>query len=156
MQLGVRPRFLRIALFVLLATLLFALIAPNLLRRRMARSEISPQTDICNIHRAVKAYTAEKGALPPTMSALRGRVVAGLSCDAPPCEYRFYHYRYTAMQGSGKPRYSITAHPVEGNGTSFYVDETGVVRYTLEDREATSSDRTDDYIVRPCKASIPE
>ncbi len=143
-------------LLILIAALLFAIVTPNLLRRRMARSEISPQTDICNIHRAVKAYTAEKGILPPTMSALRGRVVSGLSCDSPPCEYRFYHYRYTTTQDSGKPRYSISAHPVDGGGTSFYVDETGVVRYTLEDREATSSDRTDDYIVRPCKPTDPD
>jgi len=50
-----------------------------------------------------------------------------------------YQFHYTRM---GKDAYTITARPVEPeNGLrSFFTDQTGVIRSTKEDREATDTD----------------
>lgn len=139
----VRSKFLLIALACLVGSVLFAIAAPNLLRRRMADCEHSPAQDVHAIDKAVKAYMAEHGTTPPALSSLKGRIVPALSCDDSDCEYRSYrfHYAASASPSPSEPRYSISAQPIGAHSYSFYLDETGVLRYTDEDRAATSSDR---------------
>jgi hypothetical protein len=136
----VRSGFLLIALACLAVSLLFAIAVPNLLRWRLASSEISAPGDLQHIDEAVKAYIAEHGTPPPALSSLRGRIVPDLSCDAPTCDYRSYRFHYAVSQGSSKARYSISAQALRWHWRSFYVDETGVVRSTEENRAATASD----------------
>lgn len=148
----VRSGFLKIAVACLAVTVLIALAVPTLLRRRIAAGcEITAPKDLCDIDRAVKAYMVEHGTTPPALSSLHGRIVPALSCDAPACEYRFYRFRYTASQGSSKPRYSISAQALSGTGSSFYLDESGLLRHTHENREATNSDPSAAEVALPCK-----
>lgn len=136
----VRSGFLVVAVLCLAVTLLFALAAPHVLRRMTEGCEHSAAQDLCDISRAVTAYMAEHGATPPALSSLHGRVVPALSCDAPECDYRSYRFRYTTSAGSRERRYSISAQALSQRGSSFYVDESGVLRYTHENREATNTD----------------
>ncbi len=135
----VRKNFRLIAAACLLA-LLFAIAAPNLLRHRMAQSEHSAPQMVRAIDLAVRAYVAEYGTTPPALSSLKGRLTPALSCDAPACEFIGYRLRYTPSPGS--PRYSISAQPTtpRTGARSFYMDETGVLRYTKENRVATARD----------------
>ncbi len=137
----VRKQFLILALTCLFVALVVAFIVPNLLRWRFAQGEHSVTGEIHAIDEAVKAYTAEHGATPPTLSSLKGRITPALSCDASGCESIGYHFQYAASAGS-KPHYTITAEPVSPSTGiySYYLDETGVLRRTKENRPATSSD----------------
>jgi type II secretory pathway pseudopilin PulG len=137
----VRTKFLLIAVACLVLSVLFAVAAPYLLRRRIGEgSEHSAAQDLQAIDAAVKAYIAEHGTTPPALNSLKGRIVLALSCDASACDYRSYRFHYTASPSSSKPTYSISAQPLHLQGRSFYLDETGVLRYTGENRAATSSD----------------
>jgi len=52
-------------------------------------------------------------------------------------------YTFTVSTGTGNATYTIDARPItyDETGTrSFFADETGVIRYTTEDRPATSED----------------
>ena len=137
----VRKKFLIVALTCLFVALVFAFIVPNLLRWRVAQGEHSVTGEIRAIDEAVKAYSAEHGTVPPSLSSLKGHITPALACDAPSCEFIGYRFQYTASAGS-KPHYTITAQPVSPTTGiySYYLDETGVLRRTKENRAATSSD----------------
>jgi len=52
-------------------------------------------------------------------------------------------YTFTVSTGTGNATYTIDARPItygETGTRSFFADETGVIRYTTEDRPATSED----------------
>lgn len=137
----VRSRFLLISMACLTVSMLFALAVPNLLRRRIAEGcEHSVAQDVEAIDSAIKDYIAGHGTTPPALSSLKGSIEPALACDAYACEYRSYRFHYTGSPSSSNRRYSISAQPVRPQGRSFYLDETGVLRYTSEDRAATSSD----------------
>lgn len=146
MPVQVRRKFLVIAGGCLVATLLFAWAAPNLLRWRFEQSNHSARQELLRIDEAIKAYITEHGAVPPTLSSLRGHVASGLSCETPTCDYSGYRFQYTvSSQDAHKPRYSVSAQPLRHGITgvhSFYLDQTGIVRYTSEPRSATSDDPT--------------
>src|SRR5512146_2031843 len=136
----VRKNFLLTAGACLLLALLFAPAAPNLLRRRMVESERSAPQTVRAIDMAVKVYIAEHGTTPPALSSLKGRLTPALSCDAPACDFIGYRFQYTASSGS--PHYFISAQPItpQTAARSYYLDETGLLRYTEESHSATSSD----------------
>jgi hypothetical protein len=53
-------------------------------------------------------------------------------------------YTFTVSTGTGDATYGIYARPITYDGTgirSFYSDQTGVIRYTGEDRPATVDDK---------------
>jgi len=136
-----RPGFI-VAVACLGVVVILAIVIPNLLRRRMAASEISAPHDVQIIDAAIKSYAREHGQAPPDLSSLRGQIPSALSCNAPPCEYRGYRFRYTVLSPDpGRLRYALSAQSLVHGGHSFYLDETGIVRHTSEDREATNSDR---------------
>lgn len=61
--------------------------------------------------------------------------------SSPP--FQKYGYRYTYIRSSAT-EYTITARPVESGsdiGRSFFTDQTGVIRYTEEDRDPTVEDK---------------
>ena len=125
----------------LAAVVIFAMVVPTLLRRREAASEISAPHDLQIIDAAIKVYTKDHGHAPPDLKSLRGQIPSALSCDAPPCEYRLYLFRYTVSSPEpARLRYSLSAQARLHGGHSFYLDETGILRYTSDDREATNSD----------------
>ncbi len=138
----VRTRFLIIALTCLFVALVIAFIVPNLLRWRFAQGEHSVSGELRTIGDAVKAYTAEHGTTPPALTSLKGRITPALACDAPSCEFIGYRFHYAASPGASTPRYTITAQPLSPSTGiySYYLDETGVLRRTKENRAATSSD----------------
>jgi hypothetical protein len=120
---------------------MFAVAIPRLLRRRLAFSEISASQDLQKVDAAIRAYAKEHGRVPPDLGSLQGQVPPALSCSIAPCEYRLYRFRYSVRSPEpGNMRYSLSAQAITRGGSSFYLDETGIVRRTSENREATSSD----------------
>ncbi|HEX8926464.1 MAG TPA: hypothetical protein VF786_11755 [Terriglobales bacterium] len=140
----VRRKFLLVAGGILLASLAFAWVAPNLLRWRLAEGERTPAKELRLIDEAVKTYISKRGTAPPTLIALRGHIPSEWSCGTPPCEHLGYRVQYTVLsQDAGGPRYSLTAEPLQHGVTgvrSFYLDQSGVLRCTKEARAATSND----------------
>ena len=138
---GLRKGFIVVAAACLAVVVIVAMVIPNLLRRRMATSEISAPHDLQTVDAAIKAYVRGHGHAPPDLSSLRGQIPSALSCDIPPCEYRLYRFRYTVWSPElAKLRYSLSAQTLLHGGYSFYLDETGILRNTGEDREATKFD----------------
>ena len=63
-----------------------------------------------------------------------------LACGQPPCVKRGYRFEYHVQ---GKEAYSDDARPVRYQKTglrSFFTDQTGVIRFTNDDRAATAKD----------------
>jgi len=59
---------------------------------------------------------------------------------SPPFEKSGYRFTY---RRPSKEEYTITARPVDsasGSSRSFFTDQSGVIRYTKEDRDATAED----------------
>lgn len=138
---GIRRGFLVVALACLAVVIIAAWAIPILLRRRLATSELSAPGDLQRISAAIRTYASEHGTAPPGLSSLRGHIPSALSCDNPVCEYRFYRFRYTVQSPEpARLRYSLSAQTLLHGGHSFYLDETGVLRITGEDRAATSVD----------------
>jgi hypothetical protein len=128
---------------------------PKLLEKgeasREAANEASAVGSLRTLNTAVITYAAtyqDIGA-PAAISALAGE---GGSADragliepvlgAPPYEKSGYRFTYI-VHNAREMQYTITARPVEAGGTgtrSFFTDQTGVIRYTQEDREPTVSD----------------
>jgi len=118
-----------------------ALGIPHLLRWRMAASELSAAGDLRSLDAAIRAYVSDHGTAPPGLSSLRGHLPSALSCDNPVCEYRSYRFHYTVWSPEpARVRYSLSAQTLLRGGSSFYLDETGVLRITGENRAATSAD----------------
>jgi len=144
MSVQVRRSFLLIAVGFLLASLIVAMAAPNLLRWRMENSERSAPQELRQIDEAVKAYITERGAPPATLSSLRGRIAPELSCGTPACDYVGYRFQYTvSSQDPGKPSYTLSARPLHQGlrrVRSFHLDQTGILRCTPQARAATSND----------------
>jgi hypothetical protein len=69
---------------------------------------------------------------------------AALACESSPCHYSGYSFHYWLIgDAEGTERYVLTAQPDEFGRTgtrSFYTDESGVIRYTNENRPATQDD----------------
>ncbi len=144
MSVVVRRRFVVIAGGCLVVSLTFALAAPKLLRWRVEQSEHSAPQELRQVNEAVKAYIAEHGTNPPTLSSLRGRIPSELSCGTPTCDSFGYRFQYAvSSQDPSKPHYSLSAQPLHHGISgihSYYVDQTDVLRYTKENRAATSND----------------
>ena len=141
MAMRARKGFLAVSAVCLAVVVIFAIVAPILLRRRMALSEISAPANLQMIEAAIKAYAREHGHAPTDLRSLRGQIPTALSCDIPPCEYRLYRFRYTVWSPEpANSRYSLSAQTLYHGSHSFYLDETGILRYTSESREATNSD----------------
>ncbi len=49
-------------------------------------------------------------------------------------------YRFNYQVSGDHMSYTIIARPVEGSGRSFFTDQSGVIRFTTEDREPTVED----------------
>jgi hypothetical protein len=66
-----------------------------------------------------------------------------MSFETKPCIREGYKFEYSLIRQGTDGAYSITARPTQFGKTgtqSFYVDETGVIRATKEDRLATADD----------------
>lgn len=136
-----RKRLRRFLIGGLLLVVVLALAAPRLLRWRLAASEICAPQYLEHIASAVEAYASERGTPPPNLGSLSGRVAPELACDAPSCDYRRCRFRYTALPANqGRAHYALSAQPLMESGRSFYLDETGILRSTSENRAATGSD----------------
>ena len=131
---------------VLLFVLLFAFVAPHGLRW-MTRENWGAN-DLEDMDRAVRAYISQHHSAPPTLSSVAGGLSPQLVCKDNTCEYRRFSYRIpfrfqymVDAPDATHPGYSLSARCLYGRGgTSFYLDETGVIRYTHEARAATRSD----------------
>ncbi len=69
-----------------------------------------------------------------------GLVVSQQACPGNVCEYDGYRFTYTRVS---KDHYFITARVIkwgQGSIIGYYIDETGVLHSTIEDREATVND----------------
>lgn len=49
-------------------------------------------------------------------------------------------YRFSYQVSSDHKQYTITGRPLEGSGRSFFTDQSGLIRFTTEDREPTVED----------------
>ncbi len=66
------------------------------------------------------------------------------SLSTPPYERSGYRFTYRPGGGSPLEEYTLVARPIEFGATgkrSFFTDQSGVIRYTAEDREPTAQDK---------------
>lgn len=121
---------------------------PGLMRARVAANESSAIGGLRTINTALETYKKANpdAGYPRTLEELArtGALDPILGCATPPCVKNHYQFRYTWLppDASG-PRYQMVARPVKrgrGGERSFYADQTQVLRFTSEDREAEVKD----------------
>jgi len=93
------------------------------------------------------AYTLSQFADPGQMRGpspdKAGLIDAQLACDKDECDKSGYRFRIETEAGQPRERYQAFARPLKYNKTgtrSFYTDQTGVIRFTVADRDATADD----------------
>ena len=110
---------------------------------RMAGSrteaETRAQKALLDLHAALAEYQAAQGTFPETLEALgeRGRAAA----QAAQAVHYTLQYSPARPETDGRVRnYSLLARPGNYGYRNFFVDETGVVHATREDRPAAAQD----------------
>lgn len=123
---------------------LAAVAVPGLIRSREAANEASAVGTVRAMNTALTTYKTEHGALPGKVTELSGLLDEKIACAEPPCKKAEYRFTYTPLTADASgPRYVVIAQPVKygNNGMrSFFSDESGVIRFTAEDRQPTVKD----------------
>lgn len=114
----------------------------TILERRLQANEETAITSVQLLNNALAANKAQLGSptFAQSVSALGKAVPQHLACGEAKCLYRGYSFEYRA----DGPKYVILARPNKFDNTgrrSFFTDETGVIRFTGEDRPATAQDK---------------
>ena len=128
-----------IMIVVAIIALLAAIAIPNLIRARLSANEAAAETAIRTIHTAAQSYRAVNTAFPASLTTLASATPPYIDSVLGAGAKNGYNFTLTA----GTNTFSSTARP-QNYGTSgsrsFFVDESGVIRYTGADADATASD----------------
>ena len=113
-------------------------IVPDRHAASASQAESQAQASLREISRQLAAYAeAQGGQYPSSLEALGAK-------ELPPAQQakrEGYNLTYTATETSGRiSHYSLVAQPERYGFRSFYLDETGVLRATRENRPATGDD----------------
>lgn len=129
-----RKSFTLVELMVVMAVLglLVAITIPYLLRVRLNANEGAAKTALRTIGTAVETYRANQNpaTYPPSLQVLANANPPYIDSSLGSGTRQGYNYNYVLV---GTNQYNCTATPVTPNltGTNvYYVDETGVIRYT--------------------------
>ncbi len=128
-----------IMIVVAIIALLAALAIPNLLRAKLGANESAAQASLRTLSTGAQSYRAVNPVYPAGLN--------NLASDSPPYidavlgtgTKQGYSFSITSTSNT----YAATARPQTYNtsGTrSFFVDESGVIRYTNADASATTND----------------
>ena len=114
----------------------------TILERRLQANENEAIKSVQILNGALLANKTQSGSptFAQSVAALGSAVPEQLACGTTKCLYRGYGYEYRADGG----KYVIVARPNKFKNTgrrSFFTDESGVIRFTAEDRAATAQDR---------------
>ena len=130
-----------IMIVVAIIALLAAIAIPNLLRARLSANEAAAQAAMRTIHTAVQSYRAVNTAFPQSLSILSS--VNPSYIDSVLGAGLKHGYSFS-INSAATDTFSAIAQPQSFGHTgvrSFYVDETGVIRYyTADDRGPNSDD----------------
>ena len=128
-----------IMIVVAIIALLAAIAIPNLMRARLGANEASAEASIRTIHTAAQSYRAVNTTFPDSLATLASAVPPYIDSVLGNGAKNGYNFAITSSTNT----FSATARP-QNYGTSgarsFYVDESGVIRYTTADADATISD----------------
>lgn len=128
-----------IMIVVAIISLLAAIAIPNLIRARLSANEAAAETAIRTLHTAAQSYRAVNTAFPASLSVLASTTPPYIDSVLGAGSKNGYNFTITAATNT----FSATARP-QNYGTSgarsFFVDESGVIRYTNADAEPTASD----------------
>ena len=149
--------------YYVLVYLFFGASAPSMIRNRTVANESSAAGSLRTLHTTAKQYRDAYNNGYPASLALFGKTEAGeASCRAPDLidpllasgRKSGYWFAYQPGAPVAKPApgcppgatgYTISARPQEyghSGRRSFFVDETGAIRWTAEDRAANAKDPT--------------
>ena len=135
-----RSRMNAVAVLTVALTLLGS--SCTILERRLQANEDNAIQTIRLVNNALAAQKLQAGApsYAPSISALGNAAPRELACGDAKCVYHGYSFEYRA-DGT---KYVLVARPNRFGNTgrrSFLADETGVIRFTNDDRAATVEDR---------------
>lgn len=122
--------------------LVFVLFASGctILEQRLQANESSAIETVRSLNNALAAQKVQSGAYAQSVSALGNAVPRELACGDAKCPYHGYSFEYRANGA----KYVVIARPNKFGNTgrrSFFADESGVIRFTADDRAATLEDR---------------
>lgn len=129
-----------IMIVVAIIALLAAIAIPNLLRARLSANEAAAQTGMRTIHTAAQSYRAVGRAFPQSLGTLSSAIPPYIDSVLGAGLKQGYSF---AIGSAATDSFTATARPQAFGNTgerSFYVDESGVIRYTPADRAANSTD----------------
>lgn len=113
---------------------------------RDARNEASAVGSLRMVHTAMKTYEQQhpNQPAPEKLSALGDAIPPELACPLPSCVRNDYRFFYSPLPSDAAGlRFSLLARPEQygkRGRRSFYVDQTGFIRWTGEDRACTDKD----------------
>lgn len=128
-----------IMIVVAIIALLAAIAIPNLIRARLSANEAAAETAIRTINTAAQSYRAVGTTFPASLAVLATATPPYIDSVLGSGSKNGYNFAIT----SGTNTFSATARPQNfaTSGTrSFFVDESGVIRYTNADAQATAAD----------------
>ncbi len=136
-----------IVVVTLILLALLAIAIRGLLEQRLQGNEASAIDSVRTLNTALYQYRQRHAdAYPKTTAELRDNVDPILACGQATCLKSGYAFAYQLMSATAMgPHYVIVARPNRFGNTgrrSFYSDESGVVRYTDENRAPTENDET--------------
>ncbi len=130
-----------IMIVVAIIALLAAIAIPNLLRARLNANESAAISALRTVSAAAISFRTVNAAYPAALtnlgSATPAYIDTVLGCAPQPCGKQGYSFALTG----GTNTFTATARPQTYQTTgvrSFFVDETGVIRWTDADAAATS------------------
>lgn len=128
-----------IMIVVAIIALLAAIGIPNLIRARLSANEAAAETAIRTIHTAAQSYRAVNTSFPSTLASLSSAIPPYIDSILGSGAKNGYNFSVSAATNT----FSSTARP-QNFGTSgvrsFFVDESGVIRYTTSDANPSSAD----------------
>lgn len=155
---------LKVSLMGFVCVLLLFLLHPSsdihACYRRIDANETHAIGSLRSLHSAVASYHQRFGTLPPSLQSLgpgdqptgqgtsardpqHADLIDNVLASGLKLGYEFTYLRGTAEAASAQFRYTILARPVTPGVVgerSFFTDETGVIRFTRDDRAATKDD----------------
>lgn len=129
-----------IMIVVAIIALLAAIAIPNLLRARLNANESAAISALRTVSSSCISYRSVNTTYPSTLTSLSGATPPYIDAVLGAGTKSGYNFSITA---SGTNTFSSTARPQTFQTTgvrSFFVDESGVIRWTNADVAATSGD----------------
>ena len=140
------PTFLKrmirwaLVLGTLCGFLWYVLFLPERAGNPAARAERQAIASLQEIHRALRSYAdAQGGRYPQAIDAL-GQGVQRAAQQAQSEGYQVEYVPGESGEGGSISHFALLARPRNYGYRSFYTDESGVLRATQENREATAKD----------------